>query len=156
MSEFSHLPYRPGVGIILLNKDKLVFVGQRIDQTSEAWQMPQGGIDEGEEPHIAALRELEEEIGTNKFEIIAESQRWLDYDLPDDLVRKLWRGKYRGQRQKWYVAQFTGRDEDINLETKHPEFQQWKWIEPKLLPELIVPFKIELYKKLLEEFSHWL
>lgn len=147
------LPYRPGVGIMLLNQDNLVFVAKRIDTISEAWQMPQGGIDEGEEPRACALRELKEEIGTDKAIILAESREWLTYDLPDHLVPKIWGGRYRGQKQKWFAMRFTGVDSDINIATEHPEFCQWQWIEAPRLPDIIVPFKRELYARLVSEFS---
>lgn len=147
------LPYRLGVGVMLLNPQKQVFVGRRIDMRSEAWQMPQGGVDEGEDPRAAALRELEEEIGTAKAEILAESNDWLDYDLPHYLVPELWGGKYRGQRQRWYVMRFTGTDADINLQTDHPEFFEWQWADPAALPDLIVPFKRELYQRIIMEFK---
>jgi len=146
------LPYRPCVGIMLLNPAGDVFVGQRIDTTVEAWQMPQGGIDEGESPAEAAFRELEEEIGTARARILAESRNWLNYDLPEHLIGKVWKGRYRGQRQKWYAMQFEGRDSDINLETIHPEFNAWKWLEAEKLPETIVPFKRDLYMRILAEF----
>jgi putative (di)nucleoside polyphosphate hydrolase len=148
------LPYRPCVGIMLLNKQGEVFVAKRIDSTAEAWQMPQGGVDEGEDVEVAALRELEEEIGTNKVAIIAQSRDWLHYDLPTDLVPKLWGGKYRGQTQKWFVMRFLGQDSDINIETAHPEFSEWKWVARESLPDLIVPFKRDLYARLVEEFRH--
>jgi len=147
------LPYRPCVGMMLINRAGLVFVARRIDTLVEAWQMPQGGIDEGEDPRIAALRELEEEIGTTKAEIMAESRDWLSYDLPEHLVPQLWGGKYRGQKQKWFALRFLGEDSDINIETKHPEFSQWKWVTPAEVPELIVPFKRELYQAVVGEFS---
>lgn len=148
-------PYREGVGIALLNRDDLVFVGQRIDQTAEAWQMPQGGIDPGEDPLQAALREMEEEIGVPKklAEVIAESRGWLSYDLPADLADKVWGGRYRGQRQKWYLARFRGRDSDINIETAHPEFKEWRWLPFRQLPELIVPFKRPIYELIVAEFA---
>lgn len=148
-------PYRDGVGIALLNTEDLVFVGQRIDQTAEAWQMPQGGIDPGEDPLTAALREMEEEIGVpaRLAEVIAESRDWLAYDLPPDLADKVWKGKYRGQRQKWYLARFKGRDSDINLQTAHPEFNQWRWLRFRQLPELIVPFKRPIYEMIVAEFA---
>ena len=146
------LPYRPCVGIMLLNAQGEVFVAKRIDSTAEAWQMPQGGIDDGEEVEAAALRELEEEIGTNKVTIIAQSYDWLHYDLPADLVPKLWGGKYRGQTQKWFVMRFLGKDSDINIATVHPEFSEWKWVARESLPDLIVPFKRDLYAQLVEEF----
>lgn len=149
----SGLPYRPGVGVMLLNADDQVFVGQRLDSTLEAWQMPQGGIDEGEDPVTAAFREMEEEIGTAKADIIAESRGWLCYDLPDDLIGKLWGGRYCGQRQKWYAMRFLGHDSDINLQTEHPEFRSWRWVEASHLPQLIVPFKRKLYEDVLAEFA---
>jgi putative (di)nucleoside polyphosphate hydrolase len=121
---------------------------------SEAWQMPQGGIDAGETPREAALRELEEEIGTAKAEIMAESRDWLTYELPDWLVPKVWGGRYRGQRQKWFAMHFTGVDADINIATETPEFLDWKWEDINRLPELIVPFKRKLYQDVVAEFGH--
>ncbi|MCH8684580.1 RNA pyrophosphohydrolase [Pedomonas mirosovicensis] len=150
----SELPYRPCVGIVLFNRAGLVFVARRIDTKEEAWQMPQGGIDEGETPITAAARELEEEIGTNKAEIIAESQGWLQYDLPPELVGKVWKGRYRGQTQKWYAMRFLGEDSDINLDTAHPEFCAWRWEYLERLPSLIVPFKRKLYQDIVHEFAH--
>lgn len=147
------LPYRPCVGMMILNAENQVFVARRIDTLVEAWQMPQGGIDEGESPRAAVLREMQEEIGTNKAEIIAESRDWLSYDLPEHLVPQLWGGKYRGQKQKWFALRFTGTDRDVNIATKHPEFSQWKWVEPVQVPDLIVPFKRALYQSVVEEFS---
>jgi putative (di)nucleoside polyphosphate hydrolase len=150
--------YRRGVGVMLLNRDDKVFVGRRIDNTDEAWQMPQGGIDKGEEPWTAALRELEEETGIspNLVEQVASCPERLKYDLPRDLQGKLWHGKWKGQDQDWYLARFLGHDGDIDIATKHPEFNGWKWIEPEQLPELIVPFKRELYRRLLSEFADYL
>ena len=148
----SQLPYREGVGIMLINADNLVFVAKRIDSISEAWQMPQGGIDEGEEPQVAAFRELMEETGTDKAQLLAESANWLTYDLPDTLVPKIWGGRFRGQRQKWYAMRFTGIDSDININTPHPEFCEWKWIPMQELPDIIVPFKRSLYQALVDEF----
>ena len=115
--------------------------------------MPQGGIDEGEDTRTAAMRELEEEIGTNNATIIAESDGWLSYDLPDELIGKVWKGKYRGQTQKWFLMRYEGDDSDINIETEHPEFSQWKWTKPHTLPDNIVPFKRQLYRQILDEFS---
>jgi len=144
--------YRRGVGIMLLNRQRLAFVGRRID-TPGAWQMPQGGIDDGESPRQAALRELKEEIGTDKAEILAESAQWLRYDLPgaEDGMR-LWGGRYRGQEQKWFAMRFTGTDADIDLATHHPEFDAWRWLPTAELPALIVPFKRALYEAVLAEF----
>lgn len=147
------LPYRKGVGLMMLNRRGKVFVARRIDMPSEAWQMPQGGIDAGETPRAAAMRELEEEIGTDKAKIVAESKGWLSYDLPADLVPRLWGGKYRGQTQKWFLLRFTGTDSDIDIETEHPEFLAWKWAATRDLPKLIVPFKRKLYEDLLKEFA---
>jgi putative (di)nucleoside polyphosphate hydrolase len=150
--------YRRGVGVMLLNRGGKVFVGARIDNTDEAWQMPQGGIDEGEEPWATALRELEEETGIapHLVERIAECPERLKYDLPEELRGKLWGGKWKGQDQDWYLARFLGTDADVNIHTRHPEFREWKWIAPEELPELIVPFKRELYRQLLREFSEFL
>jgi putative (di)nucleoside polyphosphate hydrolase len=145
-------PYRLGVGVMLINNKRHVFVGRRNDMAGDHWQMPQGGIDKGEEPRAAALREMKEEIGTDKAEILAESRGWFAYDLPPELARTAWKGRYRGQKQKWFAARFTGRDADINLETEHPEFEAWQWIAPADLPRLIVPFKRKLYVDVMEEF----
>lgn len=149
------LPYRPGVGIMLLNRAGHVFVGQRIDNFVEAWQMPQGGIDAGEDPHAAALRELEEETGVpgHLTTLVAETAGWLTYDLPDELKGRIWGGRFRGQRQKWFALRFLGADTDVNIATAHPEFRAWKWAAPARLPDLIVPFKRDLYARLLEEFA---
>jgi putative (di)nucleoside polyphosphate hydrolase len=146
--------YRPAVGIMLLNRAGEVFVARRIDMpTMPAWQMPQGGIDPGETPLQAALRELKEEIGTDKAELLGESLGWLRYDLPPELARGMWGGRYRGQQQKWFAMRFTGTDGDIDLATEHPEFNAWKWMRPERLPEVIVPFKRQLYIDILAEFS---
>jgi putative (di)nucleoside polyphosphate hydrolase len=145
--------YRSGVGILLLNGNNRAFVGQRIDNNSDAWQMPQGGIDPGETPHHAALRELKEEIGSNHAEILAESERWFEYDLPAELRGRVWRGRYRGQRQKWFAMRFLGEDREIDIATEHAEFSAWKWVLPADLPRLIVPFKRQLYREVLAEFG---
>ena len=149
------LPYRPAAGIMLLNREGKVWVGQRLDSTLEAWQMPQGGLDPGEDAQAGALREREEETGItpDKVEIIACAPRTFDYDLPADLVGKLWKGKYRGQRQTWFLLRFTGTDADVKIETPHPEFRAWKWAEPSHLPDMIVPFKRQLYTDVLAEFA---
>ncbi len=148
------LPYRTGVGIMLLNRTGEVFVGQRIDTTMEAWQLPQGGVDDGEDFETAALRELEEEIGTANIEVIARTQDWLSYDLPQDIRGKVWGGRFRGQRQIWYVMRFLGEDSEINIETAHPEFSEWKWVTWDELDRIIVPFKRQLYKELKDRFRH--
>jgi len=145
--------YRPGVGVMLLDAMNRVFVGRRIDIAGDNWQMPQGGIDKGETPRQAALRELHEEVGTDKAEIIAESKGWLSYEVPTDITRRLWRGRYRGQRQKWFAMRFLGSDEEIDLHTHHPEFDAWKWVPAAELPRLIVPFKRQLYLDVLAEFA---
>ena len=152
------LPYRPAAGVMLLNGQKQVFVAQRLDTTLEAWQMPQGGLDDGEEPQAGALRELEEETGiaAHLVEIVARSANELLYDLPEDLVGKLWKGRYRGQRQCWFLMRFMGEDRDVNLDTPHPEFRAWKWADPRDLPDLIVPFKRTLYEDVLREFAAYL
>ena len=150
--------YRRGVGVMLLNREGKVFVGARIDNRADAWQMPQGGIDEGEEPWATALRELEEETGIapELVEKISECPERLTYDLPEDIRSELWGGKWIGQDQDWFLARFLGEDGDVNIATEHPEFREWKWIEPGQLPELIVPFKRELYRQLLREFADYL
>ena len=151
----SNNEYRRGVGVMLLNADKQVWVGRRIDNTDEAWQMPQGGIDDGEEPWDTALRELQEETGIppHLVERIAECPERLKYDLPADLRPHLWGGRWKGQVQDWYLCRFLGRDSDVDIATEHPEFCDLKWIEPGQLPDMIVPFKRDLYRRLLAEFS---
>jgi len=150
--------YRPAVGVMLLNPAKQVWVGQRLDSTLEAWQMPQGGLDPGEAPLEGALRELEEEtgIGRDLVEIVTQAKEELTYDLPDDLIGKVWKEPWRGQRQTWFLARFLGTDADVDLATAHPEFRAWKWADPAELPALIVPFKKKLYENLLELFADWL
>ncbi len=145
--------YRAGVGMMLLNRKGEVLVARRTDVPGDAWQMPQGGIDEGEEPRMAALRELKEEIGTDRAVIVAESKGWLRYDLPADVIATARHPLKRGQRQKWFVMRFTGEDADINLEAEHPEFDAWKWVPVEELPALIVSFKRQLYIDVLAEFS---
>lgn len=152
------LPYRPAAAIMLLNAENKVFVAQRIDNLAEAWQMPQGGLDKGEDPQAGALRELEEETGIppHLVEILAKAPEELLYDLPPELMGKIWGGKYRGQAQHWFVARFLGRDEDVNLETAEPEFRAWKWADADSLVDLIVPFKRDLYARVVELFRPYL
>jgi putative (di)nucleoside polyphosphate hydrolase len=146
------LPYRPCVGIMLLNPRGDVFVAQRVDQRGEAWQMPQGGIDQGEDAQAAAFRELKEEIGTDNANVLAESRTWHRYDLPPHLVPRVWGGKYRGQTQRWFCLRFEGADAEIDLDAHHPEFRTWCWVDLERLPELIVPFKRDVYSKVIAEF----
>ena len=145
--------YRRNVGVMLINDRGQVLVARRIDTTSEAWQMPQGGVDKGETPIEAAWREMMEEIGTDKAELLGKSGGWLRYDLPDGLAEKLWGGGYRGQEQKWFAFRFTGKDSDIDLTRHEPEFAEWRWADPAELPDLIVPFKRDIYARLVEEFA---
>lgn len=144
--------YRPCVGLMLLNPRNEIFVGRRID-TAESWQMPQGGIDPGETPEQAALRELHEEVGTSRADIIAESNRWRRYDLPSTLRGRVWRGRYRGQAQKWFLLRFTGSDEEIDLGGHRPEFDAWRWVRLDELVELIVAFKRDVYRDVVAEFG---
>ena len=152
----SKLPYRSNVGIMMVNKTGYIFVGQRLDNYQNAWQMPQGGIDAGEDPETAAYRELLEETGVNQQNVrfLASSSRWLSYDLPEDLIPTLWNGKFRGQKQKWFLFKFLGKDGDINIATEHPEFSKWKWISKENLLEEIVPFKKSVYENVLKEFKN--
>lgn len=154
MTDDPNLPYRPCAGVMLANRDGRVFVGQRLDSSSEAWQMPQGGIDPGENAEDAAIRELGEETGVHGglVEIIARSKAEHFYDLPDHLMGKMWGGKYRGQRQYWFLMRFMGDDGDIDIATKHQEFRAWRWAELDDLEKLIVPFKRQLYRAIVEEF----
>ncbi|KIN62495.1 RNA pyrophosphohydrolase [Sulfitobacter noctilucicola] len=153
--EISKLPYRPCAGVMLLNAEGLVFVGQRKDRYTEAWQMPQGGIDKGEDPQEAALRELEEETGVSRdlVTVLAETSGWVPYELPHDLVPQLWKGRYRGQEQKWFLLRFEGTDGQVNIETEHQEFSAWKWMPVSELLDSIVPFKRSVYEAVLAEFE---
>ncbi len=155
MTDPAALPYRPCVGVMLLNREGQVFVGQRLDTTLEAWQMPQGGIDPGEEPLATAIRELGEETGivAEQVELIAEAPDEFRYDLPPELIGKVWKGQYRGQIQRWFLFRFLGSDSDVRIDTVHPEFRAWRWADPADLPTIIVPFKRELYEDVLRAFS---
>ena len=154
----SELPYRPCVGIVLINAEGKIFAGQRIDDPKPAWQMPQGGIDEGEKPSEAALRELWEETGVTAdlVEKIAKTEDWVTYDLPPELLGKAWGGKYRGQRQKWFLYRFKGSDAQIKIATEHPEFSSWCWIGSQDLIASIVPFKRKVYEEVMAEFAPYL
>jgi len=145
------LPLRSGVGIVLLNEKNKVFVGKRIDNPGNFWQMPQGGIDKNESYLEAAKRELKEETGVVTVKVIKELDEWLSYNLPKNLLGKIWGGKYRGQKQKWFIMKFLGKNNEINIKTKKPEFLEWKWIEPSKLPRIAVNFKINIYKKMAKE-----
>ena len=147
------LPMRKGVGIIVLNSNNYVFVGKRKDNPGDKWQMPQGGVDEGESFVKAMKRELFEETSIKNIQILKEIEKTFEYELPDNLVGIIWKGKFRGQKQKWFITKFLGEDSEINLKTRNPEFIDWKWIEPKFLPEVIVNFKKDLYLNLLTEIN---
>ena len=151
----SDLPYRPCAGVMLVNREGLVFVGQRLDSTLEAWQMPQGGIDPGEDALAAATRELWEETGVapDKVDLVAEAPGEFTYDLPPELIGKVWKGKWRGQVQRWFLFRFLGEDSDVDIRTPHPEFRAWRWIKPAELPRVIVPFKRQLYEDVLAAFA---
>ena len=155
MTDLTNLPYRPCAGAMILDRHGRVFVGQRRDSTLEAWQMPQGGIDDGEDALAAAIREVGEETGiaADRLELIAAAPDELRYDLPPELVGKLWNGKWRGQRQRWFLFAFTGEDADVNIATDHAEFRAWKWADPADLPTMIVPFKKALYQAVLDVFA---
>ena len=145
--KFKHLPLRNGVGIVVLNKNNKVFVAKRIDNPKNFWQMPQGGVDEGEDFLKAAYRELEEETSIKNVELIKEFDDLLSYELPDRLLGIIWKGKYKGQKQKWFLMRFTGEDKEINIDTHHPEFLDWKWIELDQLTKVVVDFKLNVYKE---------
>jgi putative (di)nucleoside polyphosphate hydrolase len=154
-SQIEALPYRPCVGVMLLNRAGLVFAGQRVDNPADAWQMPQGGIDAGESPRDAALRELGEEVGLgpDEVEVLRESAVWLPYDLPRTLVPRLWQGRFRGQTQRWFAMRFPGPDEAIRIETEEPEFRAWAWMRHDDLMGRIVPFKRDTYARVFDEFA---
>ena len=148
---YSNRPLRIGVGIALLNKDNKIFVGKRIDNPVKFWQMPQGGVNNKEKYLDAALRELKEETSIESVKLIKEINYWTEYDLPSNLIRKIWKGRFRGQKQKWFLMKFMGEDREINLKTKRPEFIEWKWISVKDLTDVVVEFKLEVYKKVQKE-----
>ena len=148
------LPYRNGVGIFLLNKEKKLWIGKRIDNNKNFWQMPQGGTDPKESDSEAMMRELKEEIGTNNVKVLSKSKKKLFYDLPQEFINKVWSGKYKGQQQQWYACEFMGSDNEINLNYHKPEFSEWKWIEPANILDLVIPFKKNLYKKILDAFKN--
>ncbi|MFT3690711.1 MAG: RNA pyrophosphohydrolase [Paenirhodobacter sp.] len=158
MTDLESLPYRPCAGVVLLNRDGLIFTGQRIDNPVPAWQMPQGGIDAGEKPKQAALRELWEETGirADLVEKIAKTRDWVTYDLPPELLGKVWKGKYKGQKQKWFLFRFLGEDSDVNIVTEHPEFSVWAWKPYTEVLDSIVPFKRAVYAEVFDEFRDWL
>ncbi len=153
MADKQTLPYRRGVGLMVFNGDGKVFVARRNDMPNDAWQMPQGGIDNGETPQEAGLRELAEEIGTDRAEIVAQSGEWRSYDLPDHLIGKVWNGRFCGQTQVWLLLRFTGQDSDIDIGTKHPEFCEWRWADLETVHDLIVPFKRDVYRQVIDEFG---
>jgi putative (di)nucleoside polyphosphate hydrolase len=154
MKNIINLPLRLGVGIALLNKENKIFVGKRIDNPKDFWQMPQGGIDKNEKYLQAAKRELLEETGIKTIRVIKELNYWLEYDLPKNLLGKIWNGKYRGQKQKWFIMQFLGDDKEININTENAEFLEWKWIEKSDLPKLAVDFKVKIYNKIFAELTN--
>ena len=154
--DVSKLEYRKNVGMVLINTEGHIFAGKRIDNNTDAWQMPQGGIDDGETPEMAAFRELSEETGIHhsKAQLIGATSGWLSYDIPLELIPKLWNGQYRGQEQKWFAFEFLGKDTDINISTQEPEFSEWAWKSKKDLLSSIVPFKVEVYQKVFSELGH--
>ena len=152
------LPYRPCVGVALINGAGLIWAGRRLDSTADAWQMPQGGIDEDEKPRAAALRELAEETGikADRVRFVAKTHHWLTYDLPPELQGKIWGGKYRGQRQKWFLFRFEGQDSEVDIARDHPEFAEWRWISAEEMLARIVPFKRDVYDKVIKSFRAYL
>ena len=153
MDKFSNLPLRKGVGIVVLNKKNDIFVAKRIDNPKNFWQMPQGGVDDGEDYLSAAFRELEEETSVKNVKLIKEIEGTTSYELPDNLLGIIWKGKYKGQKQKWFLMRYIGKDEDININTKKPEFLEWKWIDISRITEVVVDFKLEVYKELQEKIK---
>lgn len=158
LKQIESLPYRPCAGVVLINRAGLVFAGQRIDNPGDAWQMPQGGLDYGELPEEAALRELTEETGVprGKVQVLAQTSEWITYDLPDELLGKIWKGKYRGQEQMWFAMRFLGEDSDVDIETEHAEFSRWAWMKPVDLIEKIVPFKRTVYERVFTDLGAYI
>ena len=154
--KYKDLPLRTGVGIAVLNSENKVFVGKRKDMPFDKWQMPQGGVDIDEPLLVALKRELKEETSIESIKVLKEFNQWLEYELPENLIGKIWKGKYRGQKQKWFIVRFTGDENEININTKHPEFIEWKWIDMNLLPNLIVNFKKHVYKDVLIELKKFI
>jgi len=150
------LPLRIGVGIVILNSKNKIFVGKRLDNPFDKWQMPQGGVDENEPLLTAMKRELKEETSIKSIEVLKEFSQWLEYELPENLIGKIWKGKYKGQKQKWFIVRFIGDEHEININTKNPEFIEWKWIDMNLLPELIVKFKKHVYEEVLVELKKYI
>lgn len=151
--KYKNLPLRSGVGIIVLNKDNKIFVAKRIDNPKDYWQMPQGGVDEGEDFLAAAFRELEEETSIKNVKLIKEIDEEISYELPNNLLGIIWKGKFRGQKQKWFLMRYLGKDEDINIKTKNPEFLDWKWIELDEITNVVVDFKLHVYQLLKEKIK---
>ena len=153
LEKIKNLPLRLGVGIVLLNTENKVFVGKRIDHPSNCWQMPQGGVDKNEPLLSAASRELKEETGIKNVKLIKEIDYWLTYELPNNLLGKIWQGKYRGQKQKWFIMRFIGNEKEINIKTKNAEFKEWKWIDVNQLINIVVDFKLNVYKSIVKELN---
>ena len=156
LEKYKELPLRTGIGVILLNSKNKVFVGKRIDNPNKYWQMPQGGVDKNENYLEAAHRELKEETSIINIKLLKEINKWFTYELPDDLIGKIWKGKYKGQKQKWFVMRFVGNEEEINIKTKNPEFKEWKWIDINQLTNSVVKFKVKLYKEIIKELKYLL
>ena len=153
LNKSKNLPLRLGVGVVLLNSDNKVFVGKRIDNSVNFWQMPQGGVDDNENLLYAANRELKEETGVKSTKLIKEIDNWLIYELPKNLLGKIWKGKYRGQKQKWFIMRFVGNEEEINIKTKNAEFLEWKWIDANQLLNVVIDFKLDVYKSIVKELN---
>ena len=153
LNKSKNLPLRLGVGVVLLNSDNKVFVGKRIDNPVNFWQMPQGGVDDNENFLYAANRELKEETGVKSTKLIKEIDNWLTYELPKNLLGKIWKGKYRGQKQKWFIMRFVGDEEEINIKTKNAEFLEWKWIDANQLLNVVIDFKLDVYKSIVKELN---